>query len=271
MALPDGFQPIEKLANRSRLLISTEGEPDCGKTEWALSAPVGLAISLDRGLDGLLRSVNPPSKFRQKGWGACIIDAPVFSQFGQKDKDEYVKYYKNWRSKVYAALDSPCKTVVIDGDSDSWELQRLAEFGTLTNVPGRPGIAYTQVNAARKVIYSRCYDAKKIVIATNKVGPEYAPVVDANGKVKMEGTEPVRAKTGDVVSKGFDDDNYIWQIRLRHLRNAVKREWGIRILRCKFNTELVGAELWGNDCNFRSLVELVFPDINPDTWYQNRV
>jgi hypothetical protein len=37
-------------------------------------------------------------------------------------------------------------------------------------------------------------------------------------------------------------------------------------MKCKANLRLVGAELWGNDCNFKGLVKLVYPQVSLQEW-----
>lgn len=237
-----------------RLLIGTDGWSDTGKTEFALSAPgPGIALCLDRGIEGVLDNATPPDT-RQPDWAFKIIKVPLPTQMIQRD---YLPYWTEFYTNYKAALDNPdCRTVLLDGDSDSWELQRLAEFGKLTQVPP---IMYTNVNAARRAMIARAWDSGKIVIATNKLKDGYSAVRDAAGK-------ETREKTGNDERQGFADQSYLWQVQLRHLYDKDKHEWGLRILSCKANTQLAGIELWGEDCNFKGLVSLIYPNIDLKEW-----
>jgi hypothetical protein len=280
MSLPlsfarEGFMPLSSIRKRRRLLISLEGPPDTGKSEFALSCPgPGIIIVVDRGLDPVLDNPNPPAA-RQGNFAVKVITPPLFTQ--SDDRNTFKPYYKEFRDSLYAALKNPdCNAVCIDGDSDSWELQRLAEFGTLTKVPGAVGLAYTEVNAGRRLLYARCWDAGKIVVATNKMREEYAVEKDAEGNAIMKDGKELKVKTGRLIAQGFDDDNYLWQIKLRMLykpagvnsvtKRSYSQSWGLRILRCKHDTTYVGAELWGSDCNFPGLVQTVYPDVPLKDW-----
>ncbi len=157
-------------------------------------------------------------------------------------------------------------TVGLDGDSDSWELQRLAEFGKLTQVPEH---LYSNVNAARRAMIARAFDSGKNYIATNKLKREYEDnkegVLGTDGKLKQ-------VWTGEYTRQGFRDQNYLWQIQLRHMskpsyfneivKKQIPTQYGIRILKCKANSELVGTELWGPDCTFAGLVQTVYPKVS---------
>ena len=285
MALPasfirDGFLPAADIRKRRCLphlkrpgiMIGTDGLTNTGKTEFALSAPTpGIFIPIDRGFDGCLDNPNPPNS-RMRDWGFKVIQAPLSTQSTQP---EYLKYWKEFYGEFKRALDNPdCMTVVLDGDSDSWELQRLAEFGKLTQIPS---IMYTNVNAARRAMIARAWDSGKIIIATNKVEDEYVVKTDAQGNpiVGSDGKE-MRVKSGNLIRQGFKDQDYLWQIQIQHLhkeayinsitKREVPQQWGLRITKCKPNPPLQGLELWGSDCNFAGLVQVVYPHVSLAEW-----
>lgn len=217
---------------------------------------------------------NPrPPKSRNPDWAFKVIQAPLATQARQ---DAYVAYWKGFYAEYVKATDNPdCRSLLVDGDSDSWELQRLAEFGKLTQIKS---IHYAGVNAARRAMYARAYDSRKIVIATNKISKDYAIVYDDKGEPVMgDDGRPKREWDGKSYERqGFSDQDYLFQIQLRHiykeaaysqtLGKHLPHEWGIKIMRCKPNPELHGQELWGSDCNFRTLVELVYPQVDPKEW-----
>jgi hypothetical protein len=251
----DGFFPAEKMRGKHRhLLIGTEGLPNTGKTEFACSAPgPGIVICLDRGFDAMLDNPNPP-KSRRDDFAFKTIKIPLATQAAQP---EYLQYWRDFYAEYKKALDNPdARTVVLDGDSDSWELQRLAEFGKLTQVPP---IMYQQVNAARRAMIARAFDSGKIVISTNKLKDGYESQLTSDKK-------EVRIKTGKYERQGFADHEYLYQIQLRHLFNEEKGSFGVKILRCKSDTTLQGLELWGEDCCFQSLVQCIYPTVPLSEW-----
>jgi hypothetical protein len=263
-----GYLPPEQARLKAgskfrRLLIGTEGRSDSGKTEFCLSAPgPGIILCLDRGFDALYDNPNPPPT-RRDDFAFRVIMAP--GNQGGKDQQDYLAHWNNFKQDFYTALQNPeARTVVVDGDSQSWELQRLAAHGKLTGI--YPATRYTDVYAARRNLINRAWDSGKIVICTNMVSAEYKTVLDAEGRPVMDGGQEKREKTGNYERKGFPDQEYLWQIQLRHLYNKDKGIWGIRILKCKPDPSLIGFELWGDECNFASLVSVTHPHVDPKEW-----
>lgn len=275
--MADGFVTAQQAVHGGRkfrrLMIGTEGLTDTGKTEFILSCPgPGIIICMDRNFDAMLDNPNPPAS-RRDDFAFKVISAPLSTSAAQ---DEYVKYFTDYRTQLYKAIaNADARTVAIDGDSDSWELERLAAHGKLTGV--FPQTRYTDVYARRRAMIAKLWDSGKIIIATNKMKAEYKTIRDRDGNVILDDKgEEKREKTGEFERQGFPDQNYLWQIQLRHLRRpagvnpktkkAYPQSWGIKILKCKANTEMEGAELWGADCCFPSLVEFVYPNIQPAEW-----
>lgn len=250
-----------------RLMIGTEGRSDTGKTEFALSAPgPGIVVCLDRGFDALYDNPHPPPT-RRNDFAYKVVMAP--GNQGGANQQEYLQHWNAFKQDYYHALDNvDARTVVLDGDANSWELQRLAAHGKLTGI--YPATRYTDVYAARRNLINRAWDAGKIVIATNMVRAEYKTVVDEFGKpvIDKQTNQEVRERTGRYERQGFPDQEYLWQIQLCHLYNIPPHEgqWGIRILKCKPDPSLVGFELWGEDCNFASLVSVTHPNVDPAEW-----
>ncbi len=253
----DGYKLISeprKQGTFKRLLLGTDGWPNTGKTEFALSAPEPIMlVCLDRGIDSVMDNPRPPVT-RAKDIGYKIIPLPLPTQFTQQTySDIWRSFYDEYR-KVLENQD--VRTVIIDGDSDSWELQRLAAFGKVTQVPS---LQYPDANAARKVMVARAWDSGKIVISTNKLEDEYKRYKDAQGK-------DVSEKTGKAIRQGFKNYGYLWQVQITHLYDEQKQIWGLRIWMCKSDTSLRGMELWGEDCNFKSLVQTIYPQISLKEW-----
>lgn len=271
MALPpsfarDGFVSPERVRNSRRLMMSIEGLKDTGKTELALSAPgPGILLALDRGFDAMLDNPTPPPT-RSDNFGYKVITVPGA---GSAVQAEFHDYWLAFYTEYKKALANPdARTVIVDGDSDTWELQRLAAFGKLTQIPS---IMYTDVNAARRVMYSRAYDSGKIFIVTNKVKKAYKEVYGPDGKAILDTSgRPKREWDGESYERqGFDDQEYYWMLMIEALyRKHPKRgsEWGARIKKCKVNRELEGETLWGEDCNLPAILQLTFPNVDLEEW-----
>lgn len=260
-----GYLPAAQVRKHRRLMIGLDGPPDSGKTEFALSAPGLIAwLCLDRGLDGVLDNPRPPMS-RNDNFLAKVVQCPKATQMDQKG---YLEYWSSFYGEYRKVLEMPdVRVLLLDGDSDSWELQRLAEFGRLSKVP--PNL-YDNVNAARRAMYARAYDSGKIIIATNRVRKVYVTKMKSDGvtpELNSSGGE-VRTWDGNYERQGFSDQDYLWAIQLRCGKRDTKDgpQWGVQISRCKADCSLVGMELWGENCNFKSLVETVYPHIPISQW-----
>lgn len=266
MTLPASFHTDGFVIPRSkyrRLLIGTEGASDTGKSEFAASAPgPGISLCLDRGYEAMLDNKTPPPT-RNPNFAYVPIHIPLATSVAQPVFLDYWKSFYAQYSKALANKDA--RTVVLDGDSDSWELQRLAEFGKLSQVPP---ILYQTVNAARRAMIAKAYDSGKIIIATNKLKKHYVQVHDAQGKPVADGQgKPIREWDGSTYDRqGFDDQDYLWQVQLKHLYDEKKKQWGIRILKCKADKDLAGLELWKEECNFQTLVQVIYPNVPLSEW-----
>lgn len=277
MSIPASFkdyQTAAQILKTRRLMIGTDGLSDSGKTEFALSVPgPGIALCLDRALDGVLQNPEPPPA-RNPYWVFDIVPVPLASSTTQAT---YLEYWKKFYERYKLALsNADARVVLLDGDSDSWELQRLAEFGKLTQILP---IHYSTVNAARRAMIARAWDSKKIIIATNKIKREYEDTFNEDGTPILDNTgKNVREWKGKMERQGFRDQDYLWQIQLHHMfkpeqivtvkgvQKTIPKQWGILIKKCKANMDLIGLELWGDDCNFKGLVSVVFPQVPLSDW-----
>jgi hypothetical protein len=270
MALPPSFAangfkaPVKP--KFKRLMVSLEGPTNSGKSEFAHSAPgPGIFIAQDRGLEAMLDNPAPPPT-RQPNYFYDTVSAPLAEG---STHDQYKAAWKDYRDNhVYKAIAIPeCRTVVIDGDSDSWETQRLAAFGKLTQIPS---ILYTGVNAARRLFISRLYDSGKIIISTNKVKKLYKPVYNPDGTPKLNDGKPVREWDGvSYERQGFEDHDYLWQVQIRMIYDESRKEgdrWGGLILKAKANPAMQNYTMWGDECNMQTMVQIVYPNVPMAEW-----
>ena len=258
------------------LLIGTEGMTDTGKTEFALSTPGFIQmICVDRNFSGVFDNPHPPES-RNPNVALKVIAVPMA---GQAKIPEYQEYHKNIRESFYTALAEPnSQVVMMDGDSDWWDIHILAHFGKNTQI--YPATRYAAPNSEKKAIIARAWDSGKIVYCTNKVTDEYDIVLDDKGQPKKDGVtgEVLRERTGRKRRQGYKEQDYLYDLQLCHLYQPagirkmgtktfeVPASWGIRILKCKHNMSIIGAELWGEECCFRGLVELCYPDVPLERW-----
>lgn len=264
--LDAGFVPaLQVVPKVPRIMISISGDTNQGKNGFAMSAPgPGAAVALDRGMEGYIASGHCE---HPEDWIVKVVDAPLSSQL---TKDEAIVYWKAFYSNYKLALSEPSiRTVILDGDADSYELQRMAEFGRIEKVP--PNM-YSSLNTSRRAMYARAYDSKKIFIATSRVRKEMVNVYKDDGvtpELDDRGMER-RKWTGEYERVGFSDQHYLWQVQLMTMEPRItkkgKREFGARITYCKLDREVEGVELWGDDFTFEGLVTVVRPNVPREAW-----
>ena len=259
------------LPKRRRLMIGTEGPSESGKTRFMLTCPGPVVIlAVDRGVEGCLEVNNDRDDVAVIPFmvpRASVTD--VTKSMQDLNNTEYVNAWRDLRSKYYQALDNvDARTVCLDGDTDSWELQRLAAFGKLKSVPS---LMYADVYMARKSLISHAYDSGKVVVHSHMVREGWRDQTDANGEpIKDDSGKTLRERSGEYERQGYDDTEYLWHVQLRHVIEFKDDgpHWGITILDCKQKMELVGTTLWDEQCNFAGLVELMYPDVSAEEWFQ---
>jgi hypothetical protein len=256
------------------ILIGSDGQTDAGKTRFALTCPGNIQmLSVDRNYKDVFES--PGIVGTNSNVGIKVFSPPLQGQAKQVD---YLQYYKEIRDSLYAALDNPqSNAVVVDGDSDFWEIHILAHFGKTTGI--YPQTKYAAPYAEKRAQIAKMADSGKIVICTSKVKDEYETVLKPDGTPEKDNmNEDKRRKTGRFETQGFKDQDYLWNIRIFHMYEPahvkrigtrdveVEAQWGVRITKCKADPRLVGTELWGDDCNFKTLVQTAYPNIPLERW-----
>lgn len=294
MALPNSFQQsgfvhpsntrqkvkLPKGGYLKPLLIGSDGGSDTGKSEFAFSCPGPIqALCIDRNFSGVFDNPEPPPA-RAENIGIKVVAVPLE---GYATQAEFQTYHNNIKTDFYGMLaNTDSLTAVVDGDSDWYEVMTLAMFGKTKQI--FPQTRWGDLYVHKRALLARAFDAGKIVVFTNKVQQEYKVVYNEDGSVAMDNDtgQPKKAPTGRMVTQGFKDQDYLYQIWLRHLyepAGVVKvkvkgvdkevekpQRWGIRITKCKHNMSLIGSELWGDECCFRGLVEFAFPDVPLSRW-----
>ncbi len=248
-------------------MLGIEGLPDTGKTEFSFTAPPGIGVlAVDRGYEHLLTKPEPPQG-RQENISLCVFPVPQPGQDpGKSEGSTYKTIWDEFYLMYRQSISNPAfRTVVVDGDSDTWELQQLAAFGKITQIPP---IQRTDVNAARRVMIARGFDSGKNIIFTYRLKPEYETVIKVNSQGQPS---EVGERTGEYRRAGFSDQDYLVQVQIRTLYDETRKDphpnkFGLRILKCKPNRELVGQELWGRDCCFKGLVEAIYPEADMEEW-----
>lgn len=236
----------------SRLILSIDGPPKSGKTEFALTAPGPIAIhNFDNGLEGVVEKFldkkdiydfkyQIPISARLPGSGFAAIADPA-----TKVWEEFVTNYR-------ACLDNPdIRTIILDTGSEMWNLCRLARLGKLTQVLP---IQYTAVNAEfRQLTQLAMANTRANVIYIHRVKPVY------KNEQKTEETE----------RSGFGEIEYDVQTVLRTNRDFSKQgpeQFSITIEECRANINSSGKEFRAGDSSFNKVATAIYPSAHEGFW-----
>lgn len=260
-----GYKPASQL-NLRGLMLKINGLPDGGKTELALSGPgPGVCVLSDRGYKGMLRNPSPPQTRNPDIW-LKTVEFPSDKDPGAA-QELFVRAWNAYRAEVYTALAlGGISTVVVDGDSDTWDIQKLAHYGKKTQIPP---MMWESANSTRKAMLTRCQDSGKVVIFTSKMKKHYADVLDTNGIICLDDSgKPKREWDGTYDASGYNDQGYFWEVEVLAMKHDAKSEWGLQIQKNKSDPGYVGQELWGDECNLKTLFQFIFPHIDINSWGQ---
>lgn len=222
------------VSTNRRMIISVCGEEKAGKNYFSFTFPAPIYVhSFDIGLEGTIDQFVAKKEI-------YVAEYELEIQPGQAEPREVAesatKLWDNFVGNYKDSLSSAGKgTVVIDTDSEVYELLRLSRFGKLTQILPHN---YGPVNAEFRDVVRSAYDHQCNLFLIGRMADEW--INDAAGKGN---------KTGQRIRRGFGDLPYLTQINA--LCERVDREGGgsdfqAVIESCRFNPECNGATV-GND------------------------
>lgn len=231
---PVKFSRAVASTNR-RMIISVCGEEKAGKNYFSFTFPAPIYVhSFDIGLEGTIEQFIDKKEIYTAEYELEV--QPGQGASPQEVSESATRLWENFVSNYKDSLVSARQgTVVLDTDSEVYELLRLARFGKLTQVMPHH---YGPVNAEFRDIVRSAYDHQSNLFLIGRMGDEW--LNDASGKGN---------KTGQRIRKGFGDLPYLTQINA--LCERVDQEGGgstfqAVIESCRFNPECNGATV-GND------------------------
>ncbi len=225
-----GFLPPSQVVPR-RVVATLSGHEKSGKTDMALrTAPEPVFfISLDMGTEGVVH------KFVDRDIKMYEVKVPR-----NQPKEVYVGIWNDLLMRIRAVLDNNQGSLVIDTESECWELQRLATFGRLDQVmPHHWG----PINAAKRELVREFYHSDLTVILLHKMSREY----------KND------AWTGGWGRKGWSDMGYSVQANLETVRHDGDdgTRFGVQVKDCRQNPALNGQIFWDDSRSFEFLLLMV--------------
>ena len=253
-----GFSSVRP-KRRLRLVMAISGLDKSGKTHQGLTAPSLMAYAnLDTGLEGV------SEKFEKDGKKILSKDYRVVitpDMAGNVEKIAYAanKVWEEFKSDMRAAWKSPLiRTTVVDVESETWPLIRLARFGKLTQVMPHH---YGPVNAEYEGFYNEVYDSDKNLILLDRMKDD--------GETKIVGGKELFVKNGKLVRSGYKQIPYMVQVNMLAQCDPFAEagnRFSVTIVNCRQNPDLIGMILPEPMCSFSTIAQMVYPDSQPSDW-----
>lgn len=239
---------------KPRLIGLSDGEPGSRKTSFWLEGPGPIVVfSLDQGLEGVVERY-------------------------QHDKDIYVKEYEWLPTEETSQEDAQtlrndfisdfehaiqhARTVIIDKETDLWELFRYAEFGAPKDSP----LNYPALNQRYRRIINMPKATNINFGCIDGMKDEWVPKI--NKKTGAQGA----ASSGARIRAGFKELDGLVHIVLHH-RGLGPDSWEVEVGKARgpAGFEVAGATYpytLGDDesLTFSKLGQMIFPDSDESTW-----
>ena len=218
-----------------RLVASVDGMPKTGKTHFALTAPEPIFfINIDIGTEGVV------DKFQAEGKRIYLYDVRVPRT---ASKEIWVPMWENLKKIFEKVYQVGAGSVVVDTDTEAYELARLAKFGKLVQVLPQH---YAEVNNEYREVLRLAYDSAMNSIFIHKMKPKYIN----------------NARTNEYEPSGMSDMEYNVQTNITMYREDTDEgpEFSAFIKDCRHNPIVNGEWLKGEMCSFEFLLSLIHGD-----------
>jgi len=248
--MPKGFEKIDSGAMPPhRLIMRVGGLDKSGKTHFGLTAPGPISvINADRGLEGVVEQFASSKE---------IHVTPSFRDMPSETEEQQEKRWEEVYNCYWSALeDNEIRSIVIDTDSELWDMARLALLGRLEKVPP---LRYTQLNRTFREMIDAAFTHDKNVISICKYRKQYVSTTDSNDLGHWNGLyEP----------SGFSDMPYIVQMNLR--TQMTMTDDGpvptITVVNCRQNMQMNGEVFEGDEARFSWVAANVIEGTSPEDW-----
>lgn len=233
---------------KPRIIGASVGPPGTGKTSFWLSAPGPIVVfSFDKGLEGVVEKFQDQKEIR-----VAEYDWSPTADLSQDDaielRDKVVEDFE------YAVLNA--RTVIIDKETDMWELFRYAEFGAPNDQPRN----YPQLNQR----YRRLINIPKALDINFGViqGMKAEWVASTNKKTGAKGA----TASGAFIRAGFGEIGGLVHVDLVHSYDKDSKTFIVEVGKARGpgGFDVQGESLPGLD--FATFAQLVFPDSESSDW-----
>jgi hypothetical protein len=234
---------------RQRLIGASHGEVGTGKTSFWLGAPGPIVVfSLDKGLEGVVEKYQADKQiyYKEYAWSPGAFDTDDEAKAAAVAlRDEMIADYEH-------AL-TVARTVILDKETNIWEVFRYAEFGGPNDAPRN----YPKLNQAYRHFVNLGKDTDLNIGFIQSMKDEWATVKKADGATKG-------AFTGKRVRTGFSELDELVHIDLRHRREGGKFLVDVGKSRGPGSGDIQDQTF--EDLSFTDFSMLVFPDSRLEDW-----
>ena len=231
------WAPMSATVTRKRLVMSLMGHQKTGKTHFSLEhtpRPVFYA-NIDLGTEGVTNKIDV----------ADVQEVIVRYEKG-KQHQEYKKLWAEVEDLYNEALSHNSGTLVIDSESQSWELQMLAEFGRTDQIMPRDR---GNLNSDKRAFINACLSSDMNIIFCSRLREVW---IDN----KATGTYERRGYNG----LDYDCQVVAWSVKRQAkdvMGNVVgDTEFGLQVMDSRLNPSMEGKTYWGPMCRFDVVMEM---------------
>ncbi len=232
-----------------RLIVRIGGREKQGKSTWSLTAPVPIAYH-----DLNNRSEHVLDRFVGRGVYKYTYDKLLASE-----QAEWAYQWNQFKKDFMEAVGHPeIRTIVIDSETDLWELRRLAEFGRNPAMPEK----YGALNKDIRNIYDTVIGTDKNLVVISEMKKRYIKKI-----VKVKGYERELGDwDGTYETAGWSNTGAKVEVNLEVCFDPKEKIFSTSVINCGVNAMLAGRVYEGAESNFPFLAAEVFPDTSPDYW-----
>lgn len=247
--LPTGFRTFADLTPKRTLIVMSYGMDGTGKTDHALRTgpePV-FHIITDPNAEAVHKRVARETGREMHYFMLDYNRADVPGLRGKADAEVKASWQADWKKFTDAyrsALSLRQGTLVIDTATEEYELQRLAEFGRIS----QRGQNYGPINREQKDLMRAAYESDLNVIFVHKMRKVY----------KGEGDNA--SWTGEWEPACWSDMRFEVEVRLRHTFEG--GSFYVEVEKHNKAYELVGVKerVIEAKFGFGDLIDLTFPE-----------
>jgi len=243
-----GIHKAERSIEVPRMVLGIHGLEKEGKTTFGFTMPDPLGVITD---DPMTNAI--VQKELAKGREIYIKEFP-----NVESQDEAKPIWKEYQ-RVYTAMLANMRSLLVDTDTGGWQLQRMAEYGKLSQVP--PNL-YITANARKSKLIREANDSNCNVCFIYKVKKVYV-------KTKKD---KMGQWNGEWERDGFNQSGFLLQANLRAFKEppenglSVEERFKLEVINCNNNAEMDGEILEYPLNNFAALAVEVFPESDPEEW-----